>query len=332
MKKRSLAVLLVAVLLAAGGWAWWQGRGHGDAGTLVLYGNVDIRQISLAFDGSGRVTQLRADEGDRVKAGAVLAVLDTRALELRAEQAQAQVQAQEQALLRLRNGSRPEEIAQARDRFIAAQADAVRAAQDLARLQGIAASTQGRGVSKQDLDRARTGLQAARAQAAAQQEALRLAELGPRKEDVAAARAQRDAAQAQLALLQYEIGQGVLRAPADAVVRSRLLEPGDMATPQRPVFALALTRPKWVRVYVSEADLGRIKPGMPASVFTDSHPDQPIAGKVGYIASVAEFTPKAVQTQELRTSLVYEVRVRVDDKSDVLRLGQPATVRLDVGK
>lgn len=235
-------------------------------------------------------------------------------------------------MLRLRNGSRPEEIAQARDRFIAAQADAVRAAQDLARLQGIAASTQGRGVSKQDLDRARTGLQAARAQAAAQQEALRLAELGPRKEDVAAARAQRDAAQAQLALLQYEIGQGVLRAPADAVVRSRLLEPGDMATPQRPVFALALTRPKWVRVYVSEADLGRIKPGMPASVFTDSHPDQPIAGKVGYIASVAEFTPKAVQTQELRTSLVYEVRVRVDDKSDVLRLGQPATVRLDVGK
>ncbi len=332
MKKRSLAVLLVAVLLAAGGWAWWQGRGHGDAGVLVLYGNVDIRQISLAFDGSGRVTQLRADEGDRVKAGAVLAVLDTRALELRAEQAQAQVQAQEQALLRLRNGSRPEEIAQARDRFIAAQADAVRAAQDLARLQGIAASTQGRGVSKQDLDRARTGLQAARAQAAAQQEALRLAELGPRKEDVAAARAQRDAAQAQLALLQYEIGQGVLRAPADAVVRSRLLEPGDMATPQRPVFALALTRPKWVRVYVSEADLGRIKPGMPASVFTDSHPDQPIAGKVGYIASVAEFTPKAVQTQELRTSLVYEVRVRVADKSDVLRLGQPATVRLDVGK
>lgn len=332
MKKKSLAVLLIAAVLAAAGWAWWQGRGHGAANTLALYGNVDIRQISLAFDGSGRVAEVRVDEGDRVKAGEVLATLDTRALALQADQAKAQVRIQEQTLLRLRNGSRPQEIAQARDRFVAAQADAVRAAQDLARLQDIAANTQGRGVSRQDLDRGKTGLQAAKAQADAQQEALRLAELGPRQEDVAGAQAQLDAAKAQLALLQYQISQGELRAPADAVVRSRLLEPGDMATPQRPVFALALTQPKWVRVYVSETDLGKIKPGMAASVVTDSRPDQPIAGKVGYISSVAEFTPKSVQTQELRTNLVYEVRVRVDDGGDALRLGQPATVRLTLGK
>ncbi|MGN6581202.1 MAG: HlyD family efflux transporter periplasmic adaptor subunit [Bordetella sp.] len=332
MKKKSLAVLLIAAVLAVAGWAWWQGRGHGDANALVLYGNVDIRQISLAFDGSGRVAELRVDEGDRVKAGAILARLDTRALELQAEQAKAQVQIQEQTLLRLRNGSRPQEIAQARDQFIAAQADAVRAAQDLARLQDIAVSTQGRGVSKQDLDRGKTSLQAARAQADARQQALRLAELGPRQEDVAGARAQLDAAKAQLALLQYQISQGELRAPADAVVRSRLLEPGDMATPQRPVFALALTQPKWVRVYVSETDLGKIRPGMAASVVTDSHPDQPIAGKIGYISSVAEFTPKSVETAQLRTSLAYEVRVRVDDGDNVLRLGQPATVRLSIGR
>ena len=104
-----------------------------------------------------------------------------------------------------------------------------------------------------------------------------------------------------------------------------------MATPQRPVFALALTQPKWVRVYVSEPDLGRVKPGMAASVVTDSRPGQSIAGKVGYISSVAEFTPKSVQTEELRTSLVYEVRVLVDDPQDVLRLGQPATVHLTTG-
>ncbi|MGH8348840.1 MAG: HlyD family efflux transporter periplasmic adaptor subunit, partial [Pseudomonas sp.] len=153
--------------------------------------------------------------------------------------------------------------------------------------------------------------------------------LGPRAEDVAGAQAQLQVSQAQLALLQHQIDLGTLTAPADAVVRSRLLEPGDMATPQRPVFALALTKPKWVRVYIGEADLGRIKPGISARVLTDSHPDQPIAGKVGYISSVAEFTPKAVQTEELRTNLVYEVRVLVDDGSDVLRLGQPATVYLD---
>lgn len=104
-----------------------------------------------------------------------------------------------------------------------------------------------------------------------------------------------------------------------------------MATPQRPVFALALTQPKWVRVYVGEPDLGRIKPGMQARVVTDGNPGRSITGKVGYISSVAEFTPKSVQTEELRTSLVYEVRVLVDDPQDVLRLGQPATVELTTG-
>jgi HlyD family secretion protein len=107
-----------------------------------------------------------------------------------------------------------------------------------------------------------------------------------------------------------------------------LLEPGDMAAPQRPVFALALAQPKWVRVYVSEPDLGKVKPGMAARVITDSHPDRPLQGKIGYISAVAEFTPKSVQTEELRTSLVYELRVVVEDSGDVLRLGQPATVRI----
>ena len=149
--------------------------------------------------------------------------------------------------------------------------------------------------------------------------------------DIAAAEAQLKASEAQLAQLRHQIDLGRLRAPTDAVVRSRLREPGDMVTSQVPVFTLALTKPKWVRVYVGEPDLGKIKPGMAAQVFTDSHPDRPIAGKVGYISSVAEFTPKSVQTEELRTSLVYEVRVVVEDPGNVLRLGQPATVRLTVG-
>jgi len=104
-----------------------------------------------------------------------------------------------------------------------------------------------------------------------------------------------------------------------------------MITPATAVFALALTEPKWVRVYVTEPDLGRIRPGMAAQVFTDSRPDQSVAGRVGYISSVAEFTPKPVQTEELRTSLVYEVRVIVQDGNDALRLGQPVTVRIATG-
>ena len=324
-----LLAAIAAVVLAA--WAWWHFSHRDGDGALVLYGNVDIRQISLAFDGSGRVAELHAEEGDRVTSGTVLGVLDTRTLALQAEQAQAQIGVQQQALLRLRNGSRPQEVAQARSRVTAAQADASQAEQDFKRLQGIAANTQWRAVSAQDLDRARSHLQVAQAKVAEQREALRLTELGPRAEDVAGAEAQLKAAQAQLALLQHQIAQGELKAPADAIVRSRLLEPGDMATPQRPVFALALTQPKWVRVYVGEPDLGRVRPGMEARVVTDGRPGQSIAGKVGYISSVAEFTPKSVQTEELRTSLVYEVRVLVDDPQDVLRLGQPATVHLTTG-
>jgi HlyD family secretion protein len=106
------------------------------------------------------------------------------------------------------------------------------------------------------------------------------------------------------------------------------MEPGDMASPQRPVFTLAITDPKWVRAYVTEADLGRVRPGMVATLATDSHPGEPLAGKVGYISSVAEFTPKTVQTEQLRSSLVYEIRVLADDPGDRLRLGMPVTVRL----
>jgi HlyD family secretion protein len=331
MNKKPLILLAVACALTVSVWAWRHYHHHPADGALVFHGNVDIRQISLAFDGSGRVSTVRAEEGDQVKAGSVLGTLDTRALELQAAQAKAQIAAQQQNLLRLRNGSRPQEVAQARSRLAAAQAEAERADKDLARLKGIAEATQGRGVSGQELDRAASAAKVAKARTEEQRESLALLTLGARTEDVAAAQAQLDAAQAQLALLQHQISQGELKAPADAVVRSRLLEPGDMATPQRPVFALALMRPKWIRIYVGESDLGRVKPGMSARVVTDSQPDQPIAGKVGYMSSVAEFTPKSVQTEELRTSLVYEVRVLVEDSGNVLRLGQPATVHLAAG-
>jgi len=328
MKKRSVIVPVAVVLLAVAAWAGWRASHRPAQEGWVLHGNVDIRQVSLAFDGSGRVVALHAEEGDRVKAGGLLGVIDTRTLALQAEQAKALIDVQRQNLLRLRHGARPQEIAQARSRLAAAQADASRSAEDLARLQLVAAKTQGRGVSPQDLDRARSGSQVAASRVEEMREALRLTELGARAEDIAGAEAQLQSTQAQLALLQHQIAQGELRAPADAVVRSRLLEPGDMATPQRPAFALALDDPKWVRVYVSESDLGRVRPGMAARVVTDSHPDRPVDGQVGYISSVAEFTPKSVQTEELRTSLVYEVRVRVSDTADQLRLGQPVTVRL----
>lgn len=331
MKKKIVIAALLLAAAAAGAAYWWQQRSPADPDTLVLNGNVDIRQVSLAFDGSGRIRELAVQEGDQVKAGQLLGRLDTDALRLQADAAKAQIDVQQHNLANQKSGARPQEIAQAKSRVAAAQAQAVQAKNELARLNAIAADTQGKATSKQELDSARSAAKVAAAQLAEQQQALKLLQAGTRREEIDATESQVKSAQAQLALLEYQIGQAELKAPVDGVVRSRLLEPGDMATPQTPVFAIALTQPKWIRAYVAEPDLGKIQPGMRASVSTDSAPNQPLEGSVGYIASVAEFTPKSVQTQELRTSLVYEIRVQVADKDNVLRLGQPATVRLNLG-
>lgn len=328
IKKTALGLGVLA-LMAAGVWfgrAYWQA---GDAENhLTLYGNVDIRQISLAFEGSDRVAEMRVYEGDHVKAGQVLAVLDSQNNKLKLAQAQAQAEALQQSLAALRNGNRPEEIRQSDANMKAAQAQAEQAQLQLRRLQNTAADSEG-AVSKQDLDAVRAQYKEAQARLEASRESLRLMRVGTRKEDVARAEAQLKAAQAEAALLQY-IDQSELKAPQNAVVRARLLEPGDMASPQRPAYTLALAEPKWVRAYVNEPQLGKIRPGMKAQVRTDSAPDKPIAGRIGYISSVAEFTPKTVQTTDLRTDLVYEIRVLVDDPQDSLRLGMPATVDIDL--
>ncbi|WP_409295013.1 efflux RND transporter periplasmic adaptor subunit [Pseudomonas sp. KCJK8670] len=327
MQKKLVIALLAATLVGFGAWYYVHTRGD-QGGDLVLHGNVDIRQVSLAFTGSERIGEMRVEEGDTVKAGQVLATLDSRALKLQIDQANAQVAVQQANVLRLRNGSRPEDIDRASAQAAASKAQVDLAATQLRRLQTIRAnSSGGRAVSQQDLDNAAAQLKVRQAQWEDSQKALRLARIGPRAEDIAQAEAQLQSARAQLALLQHNLDETELRAPQDATVRSRMLEPGDMASPQRAVYALAITTPKWVRAYINESQLGHIRPGLPARVTTDSHPDAPVQGQVGFISDVAEFTPKAVQTAELRTALVYEVRIIVDDKDNRLRLGMPATVR-----
>jgi HlyD family secretion protein len=323
-----LAVLLFAVASAATGVTWWLTHGNKTARELVLYGNVDLRQIALPFNNSERIADVLVQEGERVRRGQVLARLDTRRLEPQVAQAEAQVAAQRQVVERLRKGSRPEEIAQARAQVESAQADAVNARLQYARAKALGERPAGRIVSQQEVDSAKAALDVAEAKLVVTQKALALAVAGPRQEEVAEAEARLRAAEAQLALLRQQLADTQLAAPVDAVVRTRLMEPGEMASPQKPVFSLAITDPKWVRAYVSEPDLGKVQPGIAASVMVDSFPDRRFGGWIGFVSPVAEFTPKAVQTEELRTSLVYEVRVFVKDPSDVLRLGMPATVYL----
>jgi HlyD family secretion protein len=329
MRRTLLIVALLVVAAAAGGALWWFTHRKPPADELTLYGNVDLRQVQLAFNNSERISAVLAQEGDRVRKGQLLARLDTSRLEPQVAQAEAAAEAQRYAVDRLHNGSRPEEIAQARANLEAAKADAVNARQQYERNKRLVAT---QGVSMQDVETSKAALDVAEAKVVVQQKALDLALAGPRQEDVAQGEAQLRANLAQLAFLRQQLADAELRAPSDTVVRTRLLEPGEMSSPQRPVFSLAITDPKWVRAYVSEPDLGKVHPGMAASVASDSFPGRRFDGWVGFVSSVAEFTPKPVQTEELRTTLVYEVRVFVKDPSDELRLGMPATVYIPLNQ
>jgi HlyD family secretion protein len=318
-------VLLLLVLAALGGGAWWYMQRPSANDALILYGNVDLRQASLAFNGSERIAQVLVEEGDMVKKGQILARLDISRLAPQVREADATVASQRALVLKLRNGSRPEEIAQARANLASAKADAANANIQYERR---AALTVNSTISKQELDTAKAAAAVADAKVDVAQSALDLAVAGPRAEELLQAEAQLRGSEAQLALMRQQLDDAELAAPFDAVIRSRLMEPGEMAAPTKPVFSLATTGTKWVRAYVSETNLGHVRSGMRAKVMSDSFPDHLLDGWIGFISPVAEFTPKTVETTDLRTSLVYEVRVFVEDPSDMLRLGMPASVML----
>ncbi|MHB1675707.1 MAG: efflux RND transporter periplasmic adaptor subunit [Acidobacteriaceae bacterium] len=338
VKKRVSILAILVLLLVAGffGWRWFQGK-HVPSDTITLYGNVDIRQVQLAFNDSERIDKLLVDEGSVIHAGQLVAQLVQQRFQDAVAKDQSTMAAQQQVVARLLAGSRPEEIAQARADVAAAQADVAAAqanvtnAELLYRRQQTLAKQQY--VSLQIRDDAERAYLAEQADLAAKKQALvakeqvlRLAVIGPRKEDIAAAQATLKADAATLALAQKELTDTQLYAPADGVIQDRILEPGDMVTPQTPVFTLALDNPVWVRAYLPEPQMGKVALGMRAWIESDSFPGQHFSGWIGFISPVSEFTPKNVETTQLRSQLVYRVRVYACNPDHRLRLGMPATV------
>ena len=325
---RILILLLLLCGVAAALWFWRRGAQPLARRQLLLFGNVDIRQVQLAFNGNERIAELLVQEGDRVRPGQLLGRLDTRRLAPKAATWEAQVAAQQQAVARLEAGNRPEEVRKAKADLAAAEADLENAQLTYKRVKQL--STQGV-EPPQRLDDAQAALDVTKAREGAARQAYELMVLGPRKEDIAEAKATLRAFEADLALARRELADAQLYAPTNGVIRDRILEPGDMASPQKPVFTLALDNPVWVRAYVPETDLGRIRTGMPAEVNTDTFPGKRYPAWIGFISPTAEFTPKTVETAEVRTKLVYEVRVFVPNPQGELRLGMPAVVTVPLG-
>lgn len=329
MSKVRIGVVLAVALAGIAAVVWWLADGHTQQNELQLYGNVDLRQADVPFNASERVLEVLVQEGDHVKRGQLMARLDPTRIQPQVAKAEADVAAEQQVVNRLQAGNRPQEIAQARANLLSAQADAANSRRQYDRLVELARASSGRAVSQQDLDSAHAALDVADARRAVNQKALDLQLAGPRKEDVAQAIAQLKSDDAQLALLRRQLADTDLLAPLDGIVRSRLVEPGEIASPQKAAFTLAITDPKWVRAYIAEKDLHAVREGLAATVTVDGVAT-PFQSWVGFISPVAEFTPKTVQTEELRSSLVYEIRVFVKDPNNQLRLGMPATVHLSL--
>lgn len=317
---RLLAALFVIALLGA---AAWRLRAIEDPNAPTrAWGNVETRQVSLAFETSGRIARLMKEEGEIALAGEVLGELDVEALQIERRSLLAALrQAEAQASL-AHEGTRSEEIDAARADEAAAAAQLRYAEATVRRQRGLAPAGAS---SRQALDEAQYALAAARETLAAARARRTAAEAGLRPQEIEAADAALESAKAALAAIDYRIERAsVLRAPSSGIVRARLAEPGDMAAPARTVFQISTVDPKWVRAYVTEAQLGEVREGVRARVFTDTTPT--LEGVVSFISNTAEFTPKTVQTEELRSSLVYEVRITLPDPKNALRLGQPVTV------
>ena len=324
--KRILIIAAVIVIIGAG-WLWMQ-RGSRDGDALNLYGNVDIREVQLAFRQPGRVAQMLFDEGDHVEPGAHMATLDAQPFEEALAAADAAVAVAQADLDKLRRGLRPQEIAQAQEALNQALAVARDTERNFDRQSQLLASG---AASQKTVDAART----ARDQAAASVKAARAAHSqateGFRKEDIAAGQARLAAAQAARAQAATALADTVLLAPGTGTIIARVREPGSMVVSQSPVYSLSLDAPVYVRAYVGEPDLGRIAPGMRVRVRSDSS-DKTYQGQIGFISPRAEFTPKTVETTDLRTDLVYRLRIVVTNADAALRQGMPVTIEVEAGQ
>ncbi|HET9986846.1 MAG TPA: efflux RND transporter periplasmic adaptor subunit [Longimicrobiales bacterium] len=325
MNRKRLGAVGVVIALAAAVTAWIVLH-RGGAAEAPYSGTVEGREADLGFQSAGRVDRILVDEGDAVTAGQVLAVLDTAELAARRAGAVAQAAAARAQLAELERGSRPEEVAQARAMAAAARERLANARRDLERVTPLQKSGV---VSRQDLDRATTAAEVAGAQYDQAQQQLRLVTTGPRPERIEAQRALLRQAEAAVAQLDATLANAVVRAPFPGVVTIRHREPGETLSPGLPVVTVLNPADRWVRIYVPEGEVGRLKLGEPARIASDAFPSRRYPGRITFIASQAEFTPKNVQTTEERTKLVYAVKVAITgDPARDLKPGIPADVAL----
>lgn len=324
---RRIPIVLALIIVSLAVLRFVVFRSGDDGRVIVASGTVEATEADLGFQIPGRIEQIDVLEGDTAPRSAELAWLDRSELQARKAAAEAQIDAASAVLRELESGSRSEEIAQARSASEAAEQNLTNTTRDFERATRL---HEGGAVSRQVLDHQETALEIAQAEYDRAREQLQIVTSGPRQERIAAQRAVVAQARASAAQADAALNNAIITAPFDGLVSIRHREPGEVVQAGAPILTIINPDDRWVRIYVREDQVGRVKIGQIASITADSYRDREYEGRVVFIASEAEFTPRNVQTTEERVKLVYRVKVQITkDPSFDLKPGLAADVRLE---
>ena len=325
-KKLVIAVVILAAVAAATTFALTR-RANRDDGTLRISGNIEVRDLELSFRMPGRVATRPAQEGLPIAAGAIVATLDTTELQHKIAAREADVAAARAQLAEVQAGARSQEIGQARAVVRQAQAEAERWSSEYARSRELYAKNV---ISKRELEAAETAAQTSRERVNQVSQSLALIQAGPRQETIATAQARVQQASEAVGALRTRLADATITSPISAMILSDHVSPGEHVAAGAPVVTIGNLDQVWLRGYIDETDLGRIRLGQRVTVTTDTFPGKTYQGVIRLISDEAEFTPKAVQTEKERVKLVYRVEIDVPNPAHELKPGMPADATLSV--
>lgn len=300
-----------------------------ENGALRLSGNIEAHESLVGFKVVGRIVALPVEEGQQVETGQILAQLEDRDLAQQVALEEATVQVRTANLALAEAGSRKEDIAAARESVRETEVDLAQRKLDLERAERLYARDV---VSAEQRDQARTAVKRSEAVVARAREQLRKAEEGARPEEISIARRNVQQAQESVGLAKVRLGFTTLRAPKAGIITVRQAELGEVVSAGTPVVTLADLDDVWLRAYIAETDLGKVKYGQQVSVRTDTYPGKVYRGRVTFISSKAEFTPKSVETHKERVTLVYRIKIAVENANQELKPGMPADAVIEVEK
>ncbi len=328
MKRVIPVLILLAAAIAAGVFFYPRlAKKPGPVNQLTLSGNIEAHESLVSFKVQGRVVDLPVEEGQQVEQGELLARLEDADFKQKVRIDEASVRVRQSDLALTLAGTREQELKASQQTMIDAEADLEEKKLDNDRAQQLFAKDE---VSAQDRDLAATAQKRTEATFKTTQQRYNEAVEGSRKEDVAIAQANLNEASANLGLSRVNLDYTTLHAPSTGVITVRQAELGEVVAPGTPVVTLADLDHIWLRAYLAETDLGRIHWGQDATVTTDTYPGKQYHGRISFIASNAEFTPKSVQTYQERVTLVYRINNDIDNSNHDLKPGMPADAHLEL--